>query len=121
MKKGFLGFLALIALLLTFAGSAKAESELDFTLVNKTGYDIKELYIGPTSSDDWGDNVLSKMFKDGASFELSFHPKATAAKWDIKVTYDDGDTAEWKGVQLAKINKITLFWSKEKGSSATAE
>ena len=27
--------------------------ELDFTLVNKTGYAIKKVYIGPTSSKDW--------------------------------------------------------------------
>lgn len=26
--------------------------DLDFTLVNSTGYDIKEVYIGPTSNKD---------------------------------------------------------------------
>ena len=111
----------LLALLLGLVVSAKAALDLDFTLVNKTGYDIKEVYVGPTTSDDWGDNVLKDILKDGQGLELKFHPKATAEKWDIKVVYTDGETAWWKGYKLTEINKINLFWSKDKGSTATSE
>jgi len=31
--------------------------ELDFTLVNQTGYGIKLLYIGPSNSPDWTDDM----------------------------------------------------------------
>jgi len=111
----------LLALLLCLVVSAKAALDLDFTLVNKTGYDIKEVYVGPTSSDDWGDNVLKDILKDGQGLELKFHPKATAEKWDIKVVYTDGETAWWKGYKLTEITKINLFWSKADGSTATSE
>src|SRR5947209_2456601 len=109
MKKTLLGSMTLLALLLGLVVSAKAELDLDFTLANKTGYDIKEVYIGPTASDEWGDNVLKGTLKNGEALELKFSPKATAEKWDIKVVYTDGEKAQWIGYKLTDINKISLF------------
>ena len=123
MKKLFSGLTLLTALVLLLgllAPARAAELNLDFELVNKTGYPITEIYIGPTSSDDWGDNILEKTLKDEMSLEVSFHPKATAKKWDIKVVYEDKDTAEWKGYKLEEINKITLFWN-DKTQKTTAK
>ncbi|HWP53905.1 MAG TPA: hypothetical protein VN476_07190, partial [Pyrinomonadaceae bacterium] len=43
------------------AGILPAQNpELDFTIVNKTGYDIKALYIGASGTGDWtkDDEVL---------------------------------------------------------------
>ena len=67
MKKQTLGiaFLSILLLLVGLVTSARAESDLDFALVNKTGYDLKEIYIGPTASDEWGDNILKAILKDG--------------------------------------------------------
>ncbi|MEY2563268.1 MAG: hypothetical protein QOH88_1461 [Verrucomicrobiota bacterium] len=121
MNKPLRSSILLLALLLGLVMPASAQLDLDFTLVNKTGYDIKEVYVGPTSSEDWGDNILKATLKDGESLELKFHEKATAEKWDIKVVYTDGETAWWKGYELTKINKINLFWGKDKGSTATTE
>ena len=122
MKQTLRSSIILVTLLLGLVMPAKAQLDLDFTLVNKTGYDIKEVYVGPTTSEEWGDNVLGKdILKAGQSLELKFHPKATAEKWDIKVIYTDGETAWWKGYKLTEITKINLFWSKDKGSTATSE
>jgi hypothetical protein len=121
MKQTLRSSALLLALLLGSVLPAKAQLDLDFTLVNKTGYDIKEVYVGPTTSEDWGDNLLKDVLKDGEGLELKFHEKATAEKWDIKVVYTDGETAWWKGYKLTEIHKINLFWSKDKGSTATSE
>jgi hypothetical protein len=121
MKPTLRSSLFCLALLLGFVMSAKAQLDLDFTLVNKTGYDLKEVYVGPTTSEDWGDNIITETLKDGESLALKFHEKATAQKWDIKVVYTDGETAWWKGYKLTEISKITLYWSKDKGSTAVSE
>jgi hypothetical protein len=121
MKQTLRGSLVLLALLLALVTSAQAELNLDFTLVNKTGYDIKEIYVGPTSVDEWGDNILKEVLKDGQALELKFNEKASAEKWDIKVIYADGETAWWKGYKLTDITKISLFWSADKKSTATVE
>ncbi len=116
VKKQTIGIAVFTALLL-FLGlalPARAESELDFKLVNRTGYDLKELFIGPTSSEDWGDNILKRPLKDGASIEIKFNPKASAAKWDLKVVYEVDDTSvQWLGYDLKEITTITLFYDKK--------
>src|SRR2546421_5053503 len=77
----------------------ETNEELDFTLVNKTGYAIKQLYIGAAATADWtaDDEVLKgRAFPNGASYDIKFHPKATAKKWDIKVEWADGSAPdEW--------------------------
>ncbi len=65
--------------------------------------------------------MLKAVLKDGQTLELTFNEEATAEKWDIKAVYTDGETAEWGAAKLTEIEKITLHWDKDKGSSATAE
>jgi hypothetical protein len=104
--------------------SARAEDlNLDFTLVNSTGWGIKEIYIGPSSSDEWGDSVIKEVLKDGESLKITFHPKATATKWDIMIVWKDGgDKVYWKGYKLTDISKITLKYDEQtKVTSASTE
>ncbi len=113
-----------MVVLLGVTAVAQAESQLDFTLVNKTGYDIKEIYIAPSSQEEWDatDKVtMPGVLKDEASVDLVFHPKATAAKWDLRIVWvDGGDAVEWSGFDLTEISKITLFYD-EKTEKTTAE
>ena len=94
----------------------------DFRLVNKTGYAIKEVYVGPTSNKDWQpeDEVLKgRTFGDGASLDIKFHPRLTAKKWDIRVEWADGSPAdEWDGLDLTQIEKVTLKYDKAKDKTS---
>lgn len=94
-----------------------SNEELDFTLVNKTGYAIKAVLVGPTSTKEWSDDMeilKGRTFGDGATLDIKFHPKATAAKWDIKVEWSDGSgSEEWLDLNLTKIEKVTLKYNKE--------
>jgi len=116
-------FFALI-IMLGAVGSASAESALDFTLVNKTGYAIKEIYIAPSTQEEWeptDKNVLPRSLQDGETVDISFHPQTTAPKWDLKIVWvDGGDSVEWLGFNLKAISQITLFYD-EKTEETTAE
>lgn len=96
--------------------STTSNEDLDFTLVNKTGYAIKEVSVGPSGEKDWTpeDEVLKgRTFGDGASLDIKFHPKAKAAKWDLKIEWDDGSpSVEWLGFDLTKIEKLTLKYDR---------
>jgi hypothetical protein len=98
--------------------------DLDFTLVNKTGYGIKQIYISPTSVKEWSDDaeiLKGRSFADGATMEVKFHPKATAANWDIMVEWTDGSPSdEWDKLNLTKIDKVTLKYDKA-ADKTTAE
>lgn len=95
---------------------------LDFTLVNQTGYTIKALYIGASGTGDWTkeDEVLKgKTFAPGTELPIEFHPKATAEKWDIMVTWADGSgSEEWTNLDLTEITKLTLVYNAEKDETS---
>ena len=99
-------------------------ADLDFTLVNKTGFGIKQVFISPTATKDWSDDdeiLKGRSFGDGATMEIKFHPKATAENWDIKVEWADGSPSdEWDKLNLTKIDKVTLKYDKA-SDKTTAE
>jgi hypothetical protein len=116
-------FALTIALLLQ-TSSAWAESALDFVLVNKTGYGIKGIYIGPSTSEEWGENLLKEgaTLENNQTFTLKFSAKATAPKWDIKIEWvDGGDAVYWKGFKLADIHTITLKYDRASGETSAVE
>jgi len=118
-------FIALLTLALSLVTSARADEELnlDFDLVNKTGWGIKEVYVSPSASDDWEENILKAPLKDGETLEVTFHPKLSAKKWDLKIVWvDGGDAVFWRGCDLSEISKLSLFYDEDKDeTSAKAE
>ena len=122
MKRYSICLILVVMLLLGLSSMVKAEeSANDFTLVNKTGYAISKVFVGPTKSDDWGENILSQeVLEDGASVAIKFHPKAsTTGTYDLKVTYQiDNSSVVWYGYDLTKIKSITIHYDKEKDKTS---
>jgi hypothetical protein len=121
-QKYAVALLMVLFAIITQALPVHADNDkLDFTLVNKTGYGIKGIYVSPSTSDEWGDNLIDKPIENGDSLAITFSPKAKAAKWDIRIEWvDPGDPVVWKGYDLTTINKITLHYDREKDTT-TAE
>jgi len=117
--RNIVAVVTLVLLATVLSSSAQAEElNLDFKLVNSTGYTIKELYIAPSSSKDWGENILKKKLQDGETLAITFHPKATATKWDICITWEDGgEQVTWEGNKLTEITKITLKYNDKTGAT----
>ena len=46
------------ALFVILAPLASAQGKQDFTLYNRTGQAITEMYVSPASADEWGDDIL---------------------------------------------------------------
>ena len=115
--------LALFAAGASFASSASAqEAKQDFDLVNKTGYDISHVYVSPTKTDDWEEDVLGKdILSDGDEWEIKFQRATKTCKWDLKVVYaDDSSSAYWRGVDLCTVGKITVRYNR-KNDTTSAE
>lgn len=102
--------------------ASSQNADLDFTIVNKTGYKIKALYIGASGTGDWSkeDDVLKgKDFANGQALDIKFHPKATAEKWDIMVAWADGSAnVEWLNLKLTEIHKVTLVYDRDKDKTS---
>lgn len=113
---------AAVAAMFLFHGAALAGQQ-DFTILNKTGYALKHIYVSESDNQKWDEDVLGRdVLDDGEEFELSFDKAEKTCKWDMKVIYDDGESAVWQDLNLCKIAKLTLRWNKNTGvTSASIE
>lgn len=114
---------AALGLGLAFAAPVVAqEARQDFELVNKTGYDISHVYVSPTKSNDWEEDVLGKdVLNDGDEWDIKFQRATKTCKWDLKVVYaDDNSAAYWQGIDLCRVAKITIRYNR-KSDTTSAE
>ncbi|MGG5810460.1 hypothetical protein [Falsiroseomonas sp. CW058] len=118
MRRNLLAALAALPLALGTAGSVQAQGQQDFTLVNRTGYQINEIYVGPSSSPNWGRDLLgANVLPNGRTFDIRFPGGSRECLWDIKVVYDDGDQSQFMRANLCSISRITLFWNRQAGQT----
>ena len=112
-----------VAVAMLAASASAFAGDADFTLVNRTGMTIRELYVSPTQRSQWGrDRLGDGMLEQAKSRHFRFGETAVC-KQDIKVVFEeDGTDAVWQNVDLCEINKITLnFDRKTRRVSANAE
>jgi hypothetical protein len=91
------------------------EGKQDFKLVNKTGYEIKEVYVSPSKSEDWEEDILGEgVLGDLEARNIHFHRSATSCHWDLKVVYsEDSSSAIWNGIDLCSVEKIIIHYDKD--------
>lgn len=108
-------FVAAIAVLALAAPASAQEAKQDFQLVNKTGYELKALYVAPSKSDSWDEDVLGQdVLGDGQAVNIHFSPKVKTCTWDLKVTYSDDDSnAVWQKIDLCSVEKITIKYDRK--------
>lgn len=118
MKK-FAITLAVAAFLAPIAAQA---GDQDFTLVNKTGYQIDEVYVATPSSKNWGRDIMGDgVLANNAKKMVKFSNATTACKWQLAVKFSDGSDVEWEDpVDLCEVETITLKYNKSTGVT-TAE
>ena len=115
--------LAAASFALGMTGSAQAASDQDFTLVNRTGYEIDEVYVSNSASRNWGRDVLGQdVLPNGRQTDILFPAGTRGCDWDIRVVYSDRESAEWRRVNLCSISKVTLYYDRRAGTTrAVAE
>ena len=120
--KAALSAVALIALLSNSASAGDA----DFTLTNRTGYDIDSVYVVPSKQRDWGIVRLGKsILADGRSRFLAFNKSGNTCIYDLSVGwvgFSEAADSVWENINLCEINTITLRYNTQtKVTTMTAE
>ncbi len=97
------------------AGAAFA-GDADFTLLNRTGYTLREVYLSPSHKSAWGrDRMGDNVLDHGRSRLFKFSDKSSCVQ-DLKVVFDDdGSDVVWEEFDLCAINKITLKYNRKTG------
>jgi hypothetical protein len=102
--------LAAAFLFVLLAASCAFAGAQDFVLINKTGVEIYAVYIAPSDSEDWEEDVLSvDTLPSGKSVKINFAPGTDVEYWDIRVEDSEGDALEWYEFNLLRISRITLL------------
>jgi hypothetical protein len=106
--------IVLIAGIIAVLGAATAlahAGKQDFVLHNETGVEIHEVYVSPTTANDWEEDVLGvDTLPDGESIKVTFEDREKHAHWDMKVTDGKGNSIEWHDLNLVEISDVTLHY-----------
>ena len=89
--------------------AVQGQAQQNFTVVNNTGHTVMTLNVSPSNEDSWGPDILgADVIANGASATVTFERGQSQCLWDIRVTYDDGDSNDMRGVNLCEIATVTL-------------
>lgn len=101
---------------------AAQQARQDFVLVNRTGYELSNVYVSPNRSNDWEDDVLGQdTLEDGQRVNIRFKRSVTTCRWDLKVIYSvDDSNAVWSNIDLCKIERITIRYNKNTDTTSAS-
>ncbi|MDX2142380.1 MAG: hypothetical protein SFV19_03405 [Rhodospirillaceae bacterium] len=110
-------------MLASWSGPSIAAARQNFMLINATGYTISEVYVSPSKTADWEEDVLGlDVLADGERTEIRFSRSENSCLWDLKVAYDDGESAEWVAIDLCEVSVVAITYDDRTGeTSATVE
>ncbi len=103
----------LLAASLSVLSITAIAGDADFTLVNGTGYTIREVYISAANKNAWGRDRLGDGDMPNAKSRLFKFSDSANCVQDIKVVFDNGDAEViWEDLDLCEINKLTLKYNR---------
>lgn len=104
---------------LLLAAAPAFAADQDFSLVNRTGYTIDQVYVSNAATDDWEEDVLGEdTLVNGDHVDISFPKRENACRYDLKVVYDDKEEAIWKGFDLCTISTIEIRYNRTTGATS---
>ena len=100
---------AACALLLVLAQSAFADPR-DFELKNASAADIAFVYVSPTATNDWGDDILgSDLLAAGQSTDVTFRAfDGNTCMYDVKVVGVGGEEGYLYKVDLCSVSSVSF-------------
>ena len=97
---------------------AEAQGRQDFTMINRSGYQINEIYVGPSSDPNWGRDLLGQnVLANGRTFNVTFSGNSNECRYDIKIVYEDRDQSELRRVNLCLVNRVIMYWDRQRNNT----
>src|SRR5690554_5868235 len=113
MKKNLLPVMLAALMVLVFACSATADGK-NLTIINQTGVDIYQLYMSPSGSEDWEEDLLEgEVFENGTELVIEFED-IDGGLWDLLIMDKAGNSLEWYQLDLGVISRLTLYFDGER-------
>ena len=84
-------------------------AQQDFAIVNNTGQAVMTLNVSPSDQNEWGPDILGQsVLANGQSGTVQFARGQDQCNWDIRATFENGGTGDWRNINLCETTTITL-------------
>jgi hypothetical protein len=84
-------------------------ANLDFIVVNRTGQTITAVQITPEGDESWTRNVMvQRDLPDLERSAVSFTRDLEQCRWDVRVTFENGNRRSWPRVDLCETVRVEL-------------
>ncbi|MEM9004767.1 MAG: hypothetical protein AAGE59_14745 [Cyanobacteria bacterium P01_F01_bin.86] len=94
---------------LLMSGPAALAEALQFTLINDSSQDVYYLYVSPSESDDWGEDILGdEIIPSGTTSEIVIDDGLATCEYDLLAISVDEDEVEDYGLNLCEISTYTI-------------
>lgn len=88
---------------------AFSQAQQNFTLVNRSGAQVDEVYVSPSSSNNWGRDILGEgVMPSGTRRNITFPQRTRACEFDLRVVFANGRRSEASNLNLCEISTITV-------------
>ena len=97
-------FLLGAALAAGLAGTAQAQCDTSFTLVNESGMTVNEFYFGSSAQSSWGvDQLGTNVLAAGRTMRFQAR---NPGRNDFKIVWANGQFAELMGIDICSTSEI---------------
>jgi hypothetical protein len=87
--------LAGLALIAVAVAAPVAAKDMLFTVTNKSGVDLVELYASSTEASGWEENILAgQVLPSGSSGEVTISDAGETCAFKVRMVFSDGDILE---------------------------
>jgi hypothetical protein len=111
MKK-FIFLASVFAALFLFATASSNSQALYFFVNNNTGVTLNNIYVTPSETTDWGNDILpSDLFDDQTSVRVDIPADyGSTCLFDMKITDLEGNAVIFTGMDACKLHTLTINW-----------
>jgi len=87
----------------------------DFQIVNRSDFDIHEIYVAPSSGDDWEEDLLGEdgVLEAGETFTVEFDEEPDEDEYDVRMVDEDGDEMVFENIDLTEVRQLIVQYDED--------
>jgi hypothetical protein len=110
MRKNILFMFILIAGLSLFSAKNSSAQALIYDVVNNTGVTLVDVYVTPSETSNWGQDILpNDLFENGSTISVTIPADyGETCKFDMKITDLAGGHITFTGIDACRLIKLQI-------------
>ena len=85
-----------------------ARGKLVFDIVNNLDWRIIQLYLAPSSSEDWEENVLESPLESGETLEMTVDDDSSECRYDLRAVFKGHKDFEKRKINICKTTTYSI-------------